>query len=276
MVKFGRSAATVLAVLLLSGASIGAPAVSAHLDLHMVMYMAGIKAGKVRLSVDLDDADAVSRLDLESGGILALLTGYEGQSAARTSLEPGEAPQPLTFDSSYETNRYDRKVEIRYDPEGGDITELRTWKRGKPQRSDVPEALRQDTIDPLTAVLRLRQWVLALRAGDAAEASETYEVFDGRRRYDLTASLLERGRIEADGETLPVFRLKAKLVPKAGFSSKDMLANWAAEGEDRWIELVLTDDPEPAPVLIRTHGGSLETVIELKKMCRGEDDCRKF
>ena len=64
--------------------------------------------------------------------------------------------------------------------------------------------------------------------------------------------------------------------PLAGFSKKDMLANWASEDGKRWIELVVTDDDNPLPVSLQTKGGSLKTSIRLRKICTGDRGCNKL
>ena len=254
--------------------------------LYLVMSMAGVTAGSLKLSIDPVDEQVDTSLKMKSQGFFKFLTGYKSRSSARSSLgaENG-GPMPLTFGSSYETKKTDRKVEIRYDPADGSITGLETWKRGKSRKSKVPEALRVDTADPLTAVLQLRHWIREIRAegggGQAREADEearavrTFEIFDGRRRYRLEAELLDRRQITFDREKRPVLRFKVLMEPLAGFSKKDMLANWASEDGKRWIELIVTDDDNPIPVSLTTKGGTLETTVYLRKVCIGEKKCRK-
>lgn len=250
-------------------------AAAKRVDLHMVMYMAGVTAGTMTLSVEFNDDDAVSRLKLKSKGLMKLMTGYQGKSQSRSTLPDRAPPMPISYDSAYETNKYDRKVLIRYDPDDGDITELRTWKRGKPRSIKVPEHLRLETIDPLTAMLRFRYWVLDVRAGRSVADQRIFEIFDGRRRYRLRAEILDRGRFGFDGGQVDAFRFKVVMKPIAGFSAKDMLARWSSENGERWIELFVTDDDNPSPLSLETKGGGLKTRILLKKACT-DQACIKF
>lgn len=247
-----------------------------RVDLRMVMYMAGLTAGKMKLSVDFNDGDATSFLNLKSKGVVKLMTGYKGRSEAKTTLPKEAWPMPVSYDSAYKTNKYDRKIEIRYNRNDGQITDLQTWKWGEPRSVDVPEALMQATIDPLTAILHFRHWILALRGDPSTVRQQTFEVFDGRRRYRLSADILERAEIGYGGKDLPVFRLKVVLTPLAGFSSKDMLANWSSEDGERWIELAITDDDNPVPLLLEAKGGTLKTNILLERVCVGEENCMEF
>lgn len=250
-------------------------AASKRVDLHMVMYMAGVTAGAMTLSIEFNSNDAVSRLKLKSKGLLKFMTGYQGKSQSRSTLPDHALPMPISFDSTNKTNKYDRKVLIRYDPDDGDIVELRTWKRGKPRSTKVPENLRLATIDPLTAMLRFRQWILDVRAGRPVADNRVFEIFDGRRRYQLRAEILERGKVEFDGKPVDAFRFKVEMKPMAGFSKKDMLARWSSENGERWIELLVTDDDDPSPLFLETRGGGLKTKILLKKACVDET-CVKY
>jgi len=249
---------------------------SKRLELRMVMYMAGITAGNMKLSVDFNDRDATTALKLKSKGVVKMITGYKGNSEAKASLPEEAWPMPISYDSAYKTNKYDRKIEIRYNENDGEIINLQTWKRGEPRNSNVPKALQQATIDPLTAILHVRHWILALRNDPSMAKQQTFEIFDGRRRYRLDASIIERKAIEFGGRDMPAFRLKVVMEPLAGFSSKDMLANWSGEGDDHWIELTITDDDNPVPLLLETQGGTLKTSVYLKEVCNGGNDCMEF
>ena len=224
-------------------------------ELYLVMSMAGVTAGSLRLKIDSADGEVASSLKMKSKGFFKFLTGYKSLAEARSKPASDKVrPMPVSYDSTYETKKSERKVLIRYDPEDGSITGLETWKRGKPRKSKVPEVLRLDTVDPLTGMLQLRHWIRQLReeqpdghdSVDKESVSQIFEIFDGRRRYRLNAELLERLQIDFDGEDRPALRFKVRMEPLAGFSSKDMLANWASEDGKRWIELIITDEGQSA------------------------------
>ena len=247
-----------------------------RVELKMVMYVAGLTAGTMKLAVDFNDEDATTSLRLKSKGMVKMMTGYKGRSEATSALPEETWPIPISYDSAYETNKYDRKIEIRYNSDDGQITDLKEWKRGDPRTTNVPEPLRLETIDPLTAILHIRHWILALRQDPTAEMQQAFEVFDGRRRYRLNASIIERDEVEFGGRDLPAYRIKIVMEPLAGFSSKDMLANWSSEQGDRWIELRITDSDNPVPLSLETQGGTLKTSLYLKEVCDADDNCTDF
>lgn len=259
---------------------------SDKLNLHMVMTMAGVTAGSVKLSIDEDETETVSKLAMKSQGLFKFLTGYKSKSEARSSAgADGKSPLPISFNSSYETNKTDRQVEIRYDDETGEISTLGSWKRGEPRKSKVPADLRSATVDPLTAMIRFRHWIRELRGQDGVHniaaglpeaKSKLLDVFDGRRRYRLAIELLERKDVRLGDDRVPALRFKVDMTAMAGFSKKDMLANWSSEDGQRWIEVIVTDDEDPVPISMSTVGGTLETNIYLRKICRSGQNCVKI
>jgi hypothetical protein len=287
MMTMARRIVAVLALMVVFALSFRAGADDAPpaLDLYMVMTMAGVTAGTVKLSIGAEADTIASSLKMKSQGLFELITGYVSRSEARSALHPetGE-PTPISFDTTYETDKSERRVAIRYDPDNGRITTLENWKRGEPRKSKVPKELRADTVDPLTAVLQFRHWIRQIRrdrvlqtigTGESSAPTRRFEIFDGRRRYRLDLELLGRDEVRFDGDRLSAFKIKVEMTPVAGFSSRDMLANWANENGQRWIELIVTDDDNPAPFSLKTMGGGLETKVYLRKICVGEAKCRK-
>lgn len=256
-----------------------------ELDLYMVMSMAGITAGSIKLSIDDQESETVSRLAMKSQGLFKLLTGYKSEATARsTGGQAATLPMPISYDSTYETKSGERRVEIRYDDDTGEIDALGNWKRGKPRKAKVPAAMQLATVDPLTAMVRFRQWIRDLRtergvqkiaAVEAAPKIQILEVFDGRRRYRLEIDLIERTAVDHAGSRIPAMRFKVDLETLAGFSKDDMLANWSGSDGQRWIEVIVTDDDNPIPISLTTIGGSLETSVYLRKICEGGDKCTK-
>lgn len=281
-----RFVAIMVLMMALAGPITGKAKASDELDLYMVMTMAGVTAGSIKLSIDDRESETVSKLAMKSKGLFKFLTGYKSKATARsTGGADGVSPMPMSYDSTYETKSGERRVEIRYDDETGDIDSLGNWKRGKPRKTKVPAGMQSATVDPLTAMVRFRHWIRQLH-GDGAiqriDATEpiaklqSFDVFDGRRRYRLQISLLERLEVDHGGSRVPAFRFKVALQTLAGFSKRDMLANWSSEDGQRWIEVIVTDDANPVPISMTTIGGSLKTSVYLRKICNGEDVCTKI
>ncbi|MGI9436507.1 MAG: DUF3108 domain-containing protein [Geminicoccaceae bacterium] len=249
---------------------------SKQVDVRMIMYLAGFTAGTVDLSVKLNDVDAVSSMQTKSTGFIKMLTGYKGKSEAHSALIEGGWPKPISYGSDYFIRKSEKKFQIKYSPSGDDITDLRLFERGEPRDSKVPENMRPATIDPLTAILQLRRWVLAMRNDPATARTHRFEIFDGGRRYQLNAQVLDRLRARFGGKSIPAFRIKVKMKPMAGFNKNDMLTTWSDGNDDRWIELYVTDDDNPVPLSIQSKGSGFKTTLVLKQVCTNGGSCRKF
>ena len=257
-----------------------------ELDLYLVMTMAGVTAGSVKLSIDDQDSRTVSKLAMKSKGMFKFLTGYKSKATAHsTGGIEGMSPMPLSYDSTYKTKNTERRVEIRYDGATGEIDTFGSWKFDKPRKPKVPASLQAATVDPLTAMVQFRHWIRELRIGGGVQKvgtaepvaeSKVLDVFDGRRRYQLQIGLLERFEADYDGRDVPALRFRVDMKALAGFSEKDMLANWASEDGQRWIEVIVTDDDNPIPLSMATIGGTLKTSVYLRKICRGEENCKKI
>ncbi|MEL6964754.1 MAG: DUF3108 domain-containing protein [Pseudomonadota bacterium] len=276
----------ILALVAIASAPVADHAEAAdELDLYMVMTMAGVTAGSIKLSVDEQESETISKLSMKSQGLFKFLTGYKSRAVAHSSNGVDSSPaMPLRYESTYEAKSGERRVEIRYDDQTGDIGSLGSWKRGKPRKTKVSAALQAGTVDPLTAMVRFRHWIRELRGDvglqrighvETVSKTQVFDVFDGRRRYRLSIDLLERLEASPTGFSVPALRFRVELETLAGFGKNDMLANWSSEDGQRWIDVVVSDENSPIPISMSTIGGGLKTDIQTRKICRGEDHCRK-
>ncbi|MGF1474363.1 MAG: DUF3108 domain-containing protein [Geminicoccaceae bacterium] len=265
----GVALAGILAVSPLNASS--PDAASPPVTLDMEMTYSGFDVGDVTLLSDASGGPVVTRIDLRSTGLVRLLTGSKGWAEAATQLDEEGDPQPSRYDSYFETRRYNRQIMIRYDEQDGDVSSLQTLKRGQPQDSEVPPAMRNGTIDPMTLLFALRHWLVDR---DRAETSTVFEVFDGRRRYDVAVSLLDRVNMTFAGEKRWAIRLRLVMEPLAGFDDDDLLIDWVSqEGEEKWIEALISDDELLIPLRLRTRGGGITSEQRTDRICDGSEPC---
>jgi len=112
----------------------------------------------------------------------------------------------------------------------------------------VPEADREGAIDPLTAVLRLRDW---LASGAAPEAELRLPVTDGRKRLDMVA--MRQADIAGEGGR-KLRRLEVRFLPVFGFEPGDALVSWP--GAPKLYEVLVSGDGRYAPLEVRENGGA--------------------
>jgi len=202
-------------------------------------------------------------------GLVEKLLHYRAKTSASGRLGDGQDLLPVTFRSEYSSRKKDRRSIVRFDPQSGDVVSLEITKHGKPDDSDVPEALRKNVTDPLTAFFRLRDFAATARKGERFTA----QIFDGRRRYDIEAKLDGHDREWVAGRQQPVIDLDLTLRFLAG-SNADDLEKVGAEDDRIEAELLLSDDERLLPlrmsILNRTLGGR----IELLQDCSSQVGCQ--
>lgn len=232
------------------------------------MRFLGMNVGRVELEAAANGDTRDQRLAMATTGLVQRLTGFKGELTARSRTGEG-APETLDFRSFTETDRATREVELRYDG-AGRVVEVATFKRGEPRGTEVPEAMRDGTMDPLTALAAVRGWLVEVR--DDPPAETTLAIFDGRRRYDLHVSLVDRRTAEFASGPTPVLEVRLESEPLAGFDDD-------SDGR-RPITVLMSDDDVVVPLVMRTEVmGDLEAALYTKRVCAApaaEPACREY
>lgn len=262
-----RIAAAAVATTWLCAAGTPASATPSDYVLEMEMSFLGMTVGRAELRAAAAPEGMAQRLSIETVGLAQRLTGYKSEVSSLARLDDGE-PRSLAFDTKSESKRATREVLLRYDDDG-QVVELATFKRGREERSEVPEALQNDTIDPLAAMTAIRDWLAEARA--TVPNATTIAVFDGRRRFDLEVALLDRREARfADGPT-PILEVEVVLKPLAGFNDDDQ--------DERRLLVLASDDDVVFPLIMRTTASSgLQASLYTRRACTGDGarSCRDY
>jgi hypothetical protein len=137
--------------------------------------------------------DATGFLGVAEGryrmGLTAATDGFLGRVAAWSVdvsshglLAPDRPLTPVAYTTAGTWRETRRQTTLRYE-QGRPTVTLADPPIGG-EREPVPEALQQDTLDPLSAIVRA---LVATRDGQGCGG--VVPVFDGRQRYDLTFAL---------------------------------------------------------------------------------------
>lgn len=243
----------------------------ARLDLRYAMYWGGFHVADARLAYDPEPASYVSDLQIEAVGIAKMLTKYQGRATIEGQLGNGLGPLPERYRYRYTSRKGSRTADVTYDPATGAAIEAVSEKRGRPDSIDVPRELWRDVVDPLTAFLRIRKELASIGQGGLEEPS--VQVFDGRRRYDVSAALLGREQVAVNGQRVPALRVELRLEPIAGFDDDDLRNSRAVDGPVRF-QILLSDDERLIPLEVRTLNTAITLVFSLEKDCSGPTGCR--
>jgi hypothetical protein len=241
----------------------------APLNLRYGLYWAGFQIATLTLEHEIQSTRYRSQLLIESVGLVEKLVHYRARTLATGRLGDGDSLLPVTYRSEYRSRKKDRRSIVKFDPASGDVLELEITKRGKPDDSKVPEALRKNVIDPLTAFLRIRDHVATAVKGEVFTA----QIFDGRRRYDLAAEVVGRDRAWIAGRDQRAVRLALTLEFLAG-SNVDDLEEVAADDDRVEAELMLSDDQRLLPLRLSIVNTVIAGRIELLQDCSGEAGCQ--
>ncbi len=236
------------------------------LSLRYGVYWAGFQIATLALDHRVDSSQYRSELLVKTVGLVEKLAHYRSKTLAVGRLEPDESLAPITFSSEYSSHKKDRRAVVRFDRESGDVVDLKITKRGKPDSSKVPVALRKNVTDPLTAFFQLRDFV----ATAGAHEPYTAAVFDGRRRYDLAAEVTDHDRVWVAGRKRQVIRVGITLTLLAGSDLDDV----ELDDNQLTLELLLSDDQRLLPLKMELLDGTPGASIELLEDCSGEAGCQ--
>ena len=146
------------------------------------MTYAGLHVADLALTMEPAATGPEAGWPVRSEGLVGL---FSGSFTRMTALSlAGHPAQPRDLRTSYHKPDRDRLITLRWGMQG-DVVEATEIRNGREQPSEMPAAERVGIIDPLTAVLRLRDW---LAAGARIGAELRLAVTDGRKRVELVAT----------------------------------------------------------------------------------------
>jgi len=266
----GRGARGLIVALLFvcfAGGQAGAGA-DEQLDLRYRFSWAGVPIAVFGLRHVTNAVIYQTELQIESTGLADQLFRYRSLTSATGAYGAPNRFTASRFRTSYTSHRKSRRIMVRFDPDTGDVIELEITRRGEAERSKVPQALQRRVMDPLTAFNDLRHRLASQEGTDGYAAA----VFDGRRRFDLEASVTGREPAEVAGRVQPVIRVEIRLKWLAGSNQDDMEP--AQAGNDTFrLELLLSDDERRLPLRLTTLDSLLTAKLELMPECLGPEGC---
>lgn len=169
--------------LVVGGTAVTGPAAAAPapLRLGLEIYAAGLHALSVDAEIRIDGAHYEGVASTRTRGLLDLMFGYRGELRSRGTVQ-SDGTRPLRHTAGSRSRFSTSDVEITYRADG----EVSTRLIPRDEDDDpIPDRLRRDTLDPLSAFVALA------RRGTAEETCRgVVRVFDGRRRFDLEFSYL--------------------------------------------------------------------------------------
>ena len=152
----------------------------ARLDLEYHLYALGIHAMTIRLRYKRGDDTYRARLGVLTDGIVETFYAYRLNAKAQGSRD-GDTLRPRRYATNSRGSDGAKRLKVSYTEEGG--IDIETDEKLEAAELAARVARGHGTIDPLSALLTLIETVAATGSCDAK-----IRVFDGKRRYDMTAA----------------------------------------------------------------------------------------
>lgn len=207
--------------------------------LHYDGHFGGFRVADITLTLDGGSGTYATRMDIDARGVVGWLYTWHGTLQSAGRLADDRRPQPRSFSRAWKDTRQEGTTVIAFDPQTGEAQGI---EDGEPQ-DQVPAHLRRNVVDPLAALVAMRRLVLLDRQGRAV-----FQVYDGKRRLDLHATLGEPRTTEIARTEVEVIEVATEIEPRAGFSDRQ---------RDGWsktrLHVLFSADDRALPVQIRVH-----------------------
>ena len=158
---------------------------SHEIEAKFVITIGGLKVGKLYFSATLDEGTYDSRVTLKAKGMAGLFVKANVDATTKGS-HAQHAFQPVRYQRTQHKRKGPKTVKVDYS-NGTPETIVFDPARARPLKYPVSEENRRDTLDPVTAILQI------IAPSEGSPCDRSYEVFDGKKRYDFHLEPLEAG-----------------------------------------------------------------------------------
>ena len=226
---------------------------------------AGLPAATIRLTLRDSGAAYHDEIEIATEGLPHLFTHFRATAAAEGRLTADRTAEPSSYLAAYDLRkRRDRKVSMHFVPRSGGVVAERA-PDDTSRKPALPEKFRRDSVDPLSALERIRE---ALRTTGPGRRF-TIPVYDGARRFDIVGEILPK-KGQPDG----TLRAELTLRPIAGFRGETS-EDGDPDDAPRKLELVVTDDARRLPLSITVPVFFMPLVIRFEELCPTARSCSK-
>ncbi len=243
----------------------GLPAANIRLTLHDVSVGHDASVGH-EASVGRDSSVGYhDEIEITTLGLPHLLSRFRATASAEGRLGTDRTAEPSRYLAAYDLRkRRNSRVSMLFVRRSS----ATVAERGPDDTSRKPplaEAFRKNSVDPLSALERIRE---ALHAAGPGRRF-TIPVYDGARRFDIVGEILRRSN-PVDG----TLRAELTLRPIAGFRGETS-DDGDPDDAPRKVELTVTDDARLLPLSITVPVFFMPLVIRLEELCPSASSCSK-
>lgn len=209
----------------------------------------GLHVADMTLTLRGDAGAYQGDMVIATRGLLGWAFQWVGALHSRGELAADDRLKPQSFTRRFTEADDSGEVTIEYDSSGL----AQGYEDGQLQ-DGIAAPLRQNTVDPLAALMALRQKVLNGRQGTVV-----VPVYDGKRRMDITAVIEPSRTTRLDGGDRLVVPVRADITPVAGFKPKQA-RGWAGSH----LGVLFSDDDQAVPLRIQVESPVGTAVLTLR------------
>ncbi len=208
MAAMGLTRAAAIGFLLWAG-----PAAAETIGARYEIYTGGFKALTIQARAAVGEVAYDVEASLRTTGVIDWILRFTQKIESRGKI--GSGPHPLLYTTAGTFFGTHRSIRLDY-REDGRIDTLLEPANEADERTPVPEAMKLDTIDPISAFIALNKTA----AAGGSPCSGKVPIFDGRRRFNLVFEDDGPSVVESSHYTVfsgPAIRCKVQMERLAGF-----------------------------------------------------------
>ncbi len=236
-----------------------------NVTLKYAAYWGGLPAGDIVLSLQESAKTYRSNFTLESKGLLKNLMRLRAQ-ASSDGVFKNKAPQALAYQASASRRKREKKYFWNFDPKA----KIAKIPGDRHEDARIPQALRRDVIDPLSAMLKMRGFLREAAAKKDLHSLENkvLALYDGKRRFNLNLGKATEVSEKIDGREVDAISVPLSIETVAGFDADD-----AELWRNVALHALFSKDRSHVPLKIVATTPIAPAVIYLKGGCIGDPPC---
>lgn len=205
----------------------------------------GIPFGALTIDATEKDGHYKMATEIHFKKLINLVVRHESRTTVEGSTEDF-LKGPRVYESHYKTKNKPRYVKLDYDAQGHIASETVMPPDNPNKRPPVPEAQKDGSADPVTAIAQIRRLLAKSLAEDAKAFS--LPVFDGRRLYEGNFTIEGLAEVKYDGKKQPLIKVVGTRKPVTGFTQKELRDMGTKD-----VPLDLYFTPLPELMLVKMH-----------------------
>lgn len=212
------------------------------------LYVGQIPVGKVSWIVREHENGYSAYSKVRTTGIARLIKKHRREMKASGVMNVlGYIPTSYEYNSATGKKRH---VELAYDEKGALIHRVNHPEDGA-GRPQVPATMAKDSVDPLTALLTLREKVGHALASSTPNQVTHFNVYDGRRLTQISVSVVGTATLTDGPEPIPVYKAFVERTPIDGHSQGEL--EDIREEKDPPVYVYFSKDEKLMPLLIEAE-----------------------